>query len=142
MLTAGGIVAAEMLRLLAAHDFEGKILPVATRDSPVVTAIQELAEELRIALLPPLLMPFGKERLHDSLSVPLAETSGPLVDMGEAVRGGWLELWYQPKIDTQALIIRGAEVLLRVRHPVWGIVPTAFSSPMTAIPALAPYRKS
>lgn len=125
-LTAGGIVAAEMLRLLAARDFEGKILPVATRDSAVVTAIQELAEEIRIALLPPLLMPFGKERLHDSLSVLLAETSGPLVDMGEAVRGGWLELWYQPKIDTQAIIMRGAEALLRVRHPVWGIVPTAY----------------
>jgi hypothetical protein len=43
-------------------------------------------------------MPFGKERLHDSLSVLLAETSGPLVDIGEAVRGGWLELWYQPKM--------------------------------------------
>lgn len=48
-LTAGGIAAADMLRLLAANDFEGKILPVATPDSAVVTAIQELAEELRIA---------------------------------------------------------------------------------------------
>jgi hypothetical protein len=25
--------------------------------------------------------------------------------MAEAVRGGWLELWYQPKIDTQAIIV-------------------------------------
>ncbi len=126
-MTGGGIVAAEMLRLLAANDYEGKILPVATRNSAVVTAIQELAEELRIALLPPLLMPFGKERLHDSLSFLLAEpSSGPLVDMGEAVRGGWLELWYQPKIDTREVVMRGAEALLRVRHPIWGIVPAAY----------------
>jgi DNA-binding response OmpR family regulator len=59
-LTAGAIVAAEMLRLLAAHDFEGKILPIATRDSAAVTAIQDLAEELRIVLLPPLLMPLAR----------------------------------------------------------------------------------
>lgn len=126
VLTARGIVAAEMLRLFAAHDFEGKILPVATRDSPVVRAIQELAEELGIALLPPLLMPFGKERLHDSLSVPLAETSGPLVDMGEAVRGGWLELWYQPKIDTQGSLCAAPRPCCAFATRCGGIVPTAY----------------
>lgn len=126
-LTAGGIAAGEMLRTLAAKDFDGKILPFAQRDSAVVETIQELAEQLGISLLPPLLMPFGKERLRDSIAVLLPETSsGPLVDMGEAVRAGWLELWYQPKIDTRAMVMRGAEALLRVRHPIWGIVPAAY----------------
>ncbi|HZP09882.1 MAG TPA: EAL domain-containing protein [Methyloceanibacter sp.] len=126
-MTAGGIVAGEILRLLATEGFAGRILPVAPRGSGAIEVIQELAEEFRITLLPPLLMPFGREGVRDSIAFLLPEaSSGPLVDMSEAVRGGWLELWYQPKIDTQAITMRGAEGLLRVRHPVWGVVPTAY----------------
>lgn len=40
---------------------------------------------------------------------------------------GWLELWYQPKIGSQALDLRGAEALIRMRHPQLGVVePAAF----------------
>ena len=35
---------------------------------------------------------------------------------------GWLELWYQPKIGSQALDLRGAEALIRMRHPRLGVV--------------------
>jgi EAL domain-containing protein (putative c-di-GMP-specific phosphodiesterase class I) len=126
-LTAGGVAASEMLKTLAANDFDGKVLPFAPRDSAVARAIQELAAKLGIAMLPPLLMPLSNERLRNSIAILLPEpSSGPLVDMGEAVRGGWLELWYQPKIDARAIVMRGAEALLRVRHPVWGIVPPAY----------------
>jgi EAL domain-containing protein (putative c-di-GMP-specific phosphodiesterase class I) len=51
----------------------------------------------------------------------------PLIDLTEAVHEGWLELWYQPKIDARAIVMRGVEGLLRVRHPSWGILsPTYF----------------
>jgi EAL domain-containing protein (putative c-di-GMP-specific phosphodiesterase class I) len=51
---------------------------------------------------------------------------GPLVDLVEAVRSDWLELWYQPKIDARAMVMLGAEGLLRVRHPSWGILPPPY----------------
>lgn len=125
-LTAGGVAAGEMLETLAAKDFDGKILPFAPRDSSIVGIIQELAEKLGLAMLPPLLTPFSKEQLREILAKFLPEaSSGPLVDIAEAMRGGWLELWYQPKIDARAIIMRGAEALLRIRHPMWGIVPPA-----------------
>jgi hypothetical protein len=44
------------------------------------------------------------------------------IDPIQAVQNGWVELWYQPKVDAQALAMLGAEALLRVRHPVVGIV--------------------
>jgi EAL domain-containing protein (putative c-di-GMP-specific phosphodiesterase class I) len=142
-LTAGGIGAGEMLRTLATQDFDGKILPFAERDSPVLEAIHDLAEQLAISLLPPLLMPFNKQRLRQSLAILLPEgTSGPLVDMGEAVRAGWLELWYQPKIDTRAIAMRGAEALLRIRHPAWGIVPPAYLVPRDGDPRFPPLSDS
>jgi DNA-binding NtrC family response regulator len=86
-MTAGGIAAGDVLRVLAAKDFECKALPFAQRDSAVLAPLQDLAEQIGIALLPPLLMPFSKERLRESIAILLPESaSGPLVDMAEAVR--------------------------------------------------------
>src|SRR5262249_54536894 len=48
------------------------------------------------------------------------------VDLVEAVRSGWLELWYQPKIDAREIVMLGAEGLLRVRDPSLGILPPAY----------------
>jgi EAL domain-containing protein (putative c-di-GMP-specific phosphodiesterase class I) len=48
------------------------------------------------------------------------------VDPIQALQNGWIELWYQPKVDAQALAMLGAEALLRVRHPVVGVVPPRF----------------
>lgn len=129
-MTAGSIDAGEMLRTLAAKDFDGRVLPFAQRDSAVLETIQDLAGQLGIDLLPALLMPFSKQRLRESVASLLSEGApGPPVDMAEAVRGGWLELWYQPKIDTHSIVTRGVEALLRIRHPAWGIVPPAYLVP-------------
>lgn len=62
-----------MLRTLAARDFDGRVLPFADRDSAVLGAIQDLAERLGISLLPPLLMPFNKQRLRQSIAILLPE---------------------------------------------------------------------
>ena len=70
------------------------------------------------------------------------ESSGPLVDMAETVRCGWVELWYQPKIDARAVIMRGVEAFLRIRHPVWGIVPPAYLVPSDGDPRFAPLSES
>jgi EAL domain-containing protein (putative c-di-GMP-specific phosphodiesterase class I) len=47
------------------------------------------------------------------------------VDAREAMDAGWLELWYQPKIGTRNLVVDGAEALVRMRHPTWGVVSPA-----------------
>jgi hypothetical protein len=47
------------------------------------------------------------------------------IDIAQALCAGWLELWYQPKIGSQALDLRGAEALIRMRHPQLGIVQPA-----------------
>ena len=126
-LAEDGASPGEMLRALADKEFAGKVLPFARRDSAAIEDVKEFAETLGIALLPPLLTPFNNERLRDSIKVLLPEASdGPLLDMSEAVDSGWLELWYQPKIDVRTLAMRGAEALLRIRHPMWGIVPPAY----------------
>lgn len=49
------------------------MLPFADRDSAVLGAIQDLAERLGISFLPPLLMPFNKQRLRQSIAILLPE---------------------------------------------------------------------
>ena len=51
----------------------------------------------------------------------------PKVTLGQALKRGWLELWYQPKVSLQSSKLVGAEGLVRVRHPELGVLgPGAF----------------
>jgi hypothetical protein len=102
------------------------ILLLGPSDSPTVAAARELGEKLGLAMLPMLPTPFGSGDLRDSVAAFLPiETPNSPVDVAEALHAGWLELWYQPKIDTRTLALRGAEALVRMRHPHWGVVQPA-----------------
>lgn len=125
-LSTGGIEAREMLKTLAAKEFDGVILLLGPSDSPAVAAARELGEELGLGMLPVLPTPFGSGDLRDGVAafLPIEAPNFP-VDVAEALHAGWLELWYQPKIDTHTLALRGAEALVRMRHPHWGVVQPA-----------------
>jgi EAL domain-containing protein (putative c-di-GMP-specific phosphodiesterase class I) len=59
-----------------------------------------------------------------------------------SVGAGSLELWYQAKIASQTLDLRGAEALIRMRHPQLGIIqPGRFMPRMGAelLPALSQF---
>jgi len=44
------------------------------------------------------------------------------VSIEDALRNGWLEIWYQPKIDLKRKCLAGAEALARIRHPHDGLL--------------------
>ena len=127
-LSAGGVAAGELLNALAARAFDGKVLLLGPRDSRVVEAVGEMAAKLAVAMLPPLATPFGSGGLHASVAafLPVEAPQSPAVDAAEAMRAGWLELWYQPKIDARSLVLQEAEGLIRIRHPTWGVIPPAY----------------
>jgi EAL domain-containing protein (putative c-di-GMP-specific phosphodiesterase class I) len=58
--------------------------------------------------------------------LPATPAPSPAVDVAEALKAGWLELWYQQKINARTLVAGGAEALVRMRHPTWGVVPPAY----------------
>jgi EAL domain-containing protein (putative c-di-GMP-specific phosphodiesterase class I) len=43
--------------------------------------------------------------------------------LDEILANGWLQFYYQPKLDLQRKCIVGAEILARCRHPEFGIIP-------------------
>jgi EAL domain-containing protein (putative c-di-GMP-specific phosphodiesterase class I) len=123
----GGTVAGETLKALAAARFDGKVLLIGSDRSLELGALRDLSEKLAIAMLPTLSTPFASEGLRKSLSLllPVESVQPPHIDFTEALDAGWLELWYQPKINAEALRVSGAEALIRLRHPTWGIVSPA-----------------
>ena len=51
----------------------------------------------------------------------------PKVTLAKALKHGWLEVWYQPKVSLQTHNMVGAEGLIRARHPELGVLgPGAF----------------
>jgi EAL domain-containing protein (putative c-di-GMP-specific phosphodiesterase class I) len=50
-------------------------------------------------------------------------TPPPRIEIDEALRNGWFEIWYQPKIDLKRKCLAGAEALARIRHPRFGVLP-------------------
>lgn len=46
----------------------------------------------------------------------------PRIEIEEALAKGWLEIWYQPKIDLKRKCLAGAEALARIRHPEQGVL--------------------
>jgi EAL domain-containing protein (putative c-di-GMP-specific phosphodiesterase class I) len=51
----------------------------------------------------------------------------PKVTLAKALKRGWLEVWYQPKVSLQTGNWVGAEGLIRARHPEVGVLgPGAF----------------
>jgi EAL domain-containing protein (putative c-di-GMP-specific phosphodiesterase class I) len=46
----------------------------------------------------------------------------PPVEIAEALRNNWFEVWYQPKIDLKRKCLAGAEAQARLRHPAYGML--------------------
>lgn len=143
-LSAGGIEAAAMLEALVARGFEGKVLLLGPRDSLMLAAVQELGEQLGIAMLPTLTTPFDSRGLGNSVAtlLPIEAPPSPVIEAAEALSAGWVELWYQPKFNTQTLELCGAEALIRVRHPTWGSFCQHISCPIRTTPTSPFYQTS
>jgi EAL domain-containing protein (putative c-di-GMP-specific phosphodiesterase class I)/CheY-like chemotaxis protein len=127
-LSVDGIQAGKVLEVLVRAEFCGKVLAIGARESIIVRAVQQVGEEYGLAMLPPLTTPFAAGTLRERIAMLLPEepAPSPTVYVEEALHAGWLELWYQPKIDARTLVRCGAEALVRMRHPTWGVVPPAY----------------
>jgi EAL domain-containing protein (putative c-di-GMP-specific phosphodiesterase class I) len=59
-----------------------------------------------------------RRSLHDSM----LPNGRPRIEIAEALRNNWFEIWYQPKIDLKRKCLAGAEALARIRHPELGVL--------------------
>jgi EAL domain-containing protein (putative c-di-GMP-specific phosphodiesterase class I)/CheY-like chemotaxis protein len=127
-VSVDGIEVGRILETLVKKSYGGKVLVIGPQQSILVKAVRQIGEEYGIAMLPPLPTPFSAGTLRASVAMllPATPTPSPAVDVAEALKAGWLELWYQQKINARTLVPSGAEALVRMRHPTWGVVPPAY----------------
>jgi EAL domain-containing protein (putative c-di-GMP-specific phosphodiesterase class I)/CheY-like chemotaxis protein len=130
-LSVDGIEAGKMLENLVRGNFGGQVLIIGARESVMVKAVQQVGEEYGITMLQPLTTPFAAGSLRERIATLLPDepAPSPAVNVSEALHAGWLELWYQQKVDARTLVRCGAEALVRMRHPSWGVVPPAYFIP-------------
>jgi EAL domain-containing protein (putative c-di-GMP-specific phosphodiesterase class I)/CheY-like chemotaxis protein len=129
--SGGGVLAHEFLTTLAVRHHDGKVLLVGRPDSAMIKAVEESGKTLGLVMLPLLATPYRDENLLHILAAlpPVEAPPSPPIDVAEALHAGWLELWYQPKVDLRTLTVCGAEALIRIHHPAWGLIPPAYFIP-------------
>lgn len=130
-IAVDGLEPGRILETLVRAQFGGKVLSVGAPESIVLKAVQQVGAEYGLDMQLPLTTPFAAETLRDRVAMLLPDepAPSPAVHVGEALHAGWLELWYQPKINARTLVRCGAEALVRMRHPTWGVVPPAYFIP-------------
>src|SRR5689334_15965622 len=130
-LSLGGSDAVEVIRHLEIIRYGGRVLLMSGRGGDAMDEIHRVGHSHGLAMLPSLSKPFRAADLKSRLATqPVRKNVGadanprptPQVELGEALRSHWLELWYQPKINLKTLEVCGAEGLLRARHPQLGII--------------------
>jgi len=134
-----GSDAVEVIRTLAAHKYRGGVLVMSGLDRALHEQVTRVGEQHGLTMLPPLEKPFRAAQLQsmvlnhfaharDSEADPAApddatDDFGLTLALPEILQNGWLQFYYQPKMDLQRKYIVGAEVLARCRHPDRGVIP-------------------
>lgn len=124
--------AVEVLQQLDGLKFQGRILLISGRDQRTLNEIEKIGRSRGLQMLPSLQKPFRAidlKRRCEQEPEPASNSSQPSairtkrpIDLAEALREGWLEVWYQAKINLKSLTVSGAEALIRANHPLHGLV--------------------
>ena len=131
--------AIDVIRALATRKYRGAVQIVSGRDRALQDQVRRVGEQHGLTMLPPLEKPFRAAQLQALVQNYFAQTRGGEADaaapaaaaddfglavtLDEVLENGWLQFYYQPKIDLQRKCIVGAEVLARCRHPDRGMIP-------------------
>jgi len=119
-----------MRMALGTRAYGGYVQLMSNRGSAVLQHVKSIGQQQRLQMLEPLKKPFDTSVLlkvvHD-LKLGHPQSLAARVDLADALRQGWIEFWYQPKIDLRRKQLIGTEAFARARHPQHGILmPNAF----------------
>jgi EAL domain-containing protein (putative c-di-GMP-specific phosphodiesterase class I)/CheY-like chemotaxis protein len=118
--------AIDVIRGLGERGYGGVVQLMSGSNVDLLEDVRRVGARHGLNMRPPLSKPFRADSIrHVVTSAHLAERPPSVGGLDEALAMGWLELWYQPKIDLNSNAIVGAEGLIRCRHPVHGILSPA-----------------
>jgi EAL domain-containing protein (putative c-di-GMP-specific phosphodiesterase class I)/CheY-like chemotaxis protein len=118
--------AIDVIRGLGERSYRGIVQLMSGSNVELLEDVRRIGARHGLTMRPPLTKPFRAESIrHIIKEAHLADSPLAVVGLDEALAKGWLELWYQPKVDLRTKTLSGAEGLIRCRHPVQGILSPA-----------------
>jgi EAL domain-containing protein (putative c-di-GMP-specific phosphodiesterase class I) len=130
--------AIDVIRGLGAERYGGIVQLMSGSDLTLLNDVCRIGERHGLHMCPPLSKPFRAETIRQIIQTAnLNQQPAGKISLDEALSSGWLELWYQPKIDLRAMVLAGAEGLIRCRHPVHGVLAPAGWLPGASAHSLA-----
>ena len=128
-----GLESAEAIDCVAAlgkRGYFGFVQLTSSRGSAVLSHVKSIGDQHGLHMLPPLKKPFETGailKMLADLKLGHPPAVAARIDLDEALNNGWIEFWYQPKIDLRKKQLVGAETFARARHPQHGMLaPSAF----------------
>jgi EAL domain-containing protein (putative c-di-GMP-specific phosphodiesterase class I) len=122
--------AIECIMTLGRGGYTGAVQLISNRGSAVLAHIKSIGEQQRLNMLPTLKKPFETSSILNilqDLKLGNPPVSAGRLDLEQALSKGWIEFWFQPKIDLRKKQLVGAEAFARARHPQNGVLlPSAF----------------
>lgn len=122
--------AVECLVALANGHYRGHVQLISSRGFAALTHVKNIGEQYDLKMLPVLKKPIDPQAILgilQKLKLGHAPAIASRVDLDVALSKGWIEFWYQPKIDLRRKRLVGAESFARARHPQYGLMmPDAF----------------
>jgi EAL domain-containing protein (putative c-di-GMP-specific phosphodiesterase class I) len=124
--------ATQTISALAKCGFAGAIQLMSSRGTPLMDRVSKVGEQHKLKMLPGLKKPFDTtaiQKIVQDLKIGLPPAVAARLRLEEALTNGWIEFWFQPRIDLRRKRLIGAESFVRARHPQFGIL-----SPGTFMP--------
>src|SRR5581483_10074 len=126
-----GSDAIEVLRALGEKRYTGVVQLMSGSNTDLLEDVRRVGARHGLIMRAPLQKPFRVEAIRQTVTsahlegqpeTTIALRALPRLSLDDLLAKGWLELWYQPKIDLRTRAVVGAEGLIRCRHPVHGVV--------------------
>lgn len=125
----------ELVRRIAADNLVASVIILSSKDPALILSVGTMAESDGLTVLGTFKKPIQKDYLQTSL-VRLSSTkpkplqsqkNSTLVaeDLLAAINNKQITLFYQPKLTTKGLLLKGVEALARWQHPTYGFVSPA-----------------
>jgi len=115
--------AVDVIRSLGDVRYGGIVQLMSGSDLSLLDDVRRIGERHGLRMCPPVTKPIRAETIRKIIQAAnLNHQPASKISLDDALSKGWLELWYQPKIDLRAMVLAGAEGLIRCRHPTHGVL--------------------
>jgi EAL domain-containing protein (putative c-di-GMP-specific phosphodiesterase class I)/ActR/RegA family two-component response regulator len=121
-LSLGESDAIEVIRLLSRRNHDGAVALMSGRGEEILGQVHKIGLRHGLTMLAPLAKPIRPDQIDALVRyVKSIDEQRPRFDLATALDEGWIDFWYQPKIELASQTEVGFEALARLSHPSEGI---------------------